>query len=172
MTSPARVLADFWAVPPLPAQAFEGLAITRGRELDGSFLELVEGLLSDCMSDARPTITEGGFLERGVEPESAFLPLRTLAPWAIPLTLPPLGAPQKGTRFAKASHAAAFTQLTRMFFSTAEPTSISHPARGTTSVPEWSTDRGRKIELIEGILRDLPQILRLVEEGELSLIHI
>ena len=158
-TSPSRTLRNFFVIPPSRLADFAGSTVTRNGELDHSHLEWRRRLLEDCLSHVPGEANlQGGALVDGNEPLKAFRGLWSLPSHSMPLTLPPLHQRSKTERFARPEHRRLYDALTRFFFQDAPFVSVTHPAGGTTSVPEWSSDPARKQELVFAILGNLTHV--------------
>lgn len=165
-SSPARTISDFEVLPALDSCGFPGLSITRGTSLDEDALHFVRSMHDSCSEKGGDGRTEEGYLRNGLEPPSAFGPLRALMSHATSLTLPPLWSSEKTSKFEGPAHAAIFAALCeRLFSSSVAPTDILHPKRGTTSFPEWSASRDRKQEILSRILPNLVEVRDMIRQG-------
>ena len=166
-TSPARILRDFAVIPPSRRGHFTGELMTVRGELNHDHLEWRRNLLAECLTHAPDTPSVvGGSPTDGEEPVSAFRGLWSLTSHAMPLSLPPLHQATKTEQFARPVHGRLYAELLNRFFTDSPFVSVTHPAGGTTSVPEWSSLPERKAELVHNLLRHLPRIRDLIGAGD------
>lgn len=101
----------------------------------------------------------------GKEPLSAFAGLRSSMAHSMDLSLPPLITQSKVSDFVGSEDEKLHNNLVSAFFSEHNVVNFRHPGGGTTSAPDWETDRSSKQEMIDDWLIHLRRNRDLINQG-------